>query len=103
MRRLTYTAHCPHPINFFDDVFRLPRHFDVLKASMVAAAELGAIHYVVHASVMPLVQAAGLEAAYEHQREWLTRGGDLAKSLAPKIFPPRATSILRDRPHVDRL
>lgn len=80
-RALTYTAHGPHPINFFDDMFRLPRHFEVLKASMEAAAELGAVHYVVHAGMTPLVQAAGLEAAYERQREWLTRGGDLAKAL----------------------
>ena len=80
-RSLAYTVHGPHPINFFDDVFRLPRHFDVLKASMECAAELGAVHYVVHAGMMPLIQLSGLEAAYERQRKWLTRGGDLAKSL----------------------
>ena len=33
-RALTYTAHGPHPINFFDDMFCLPRHFEVLKASI---------------------------------------------------------------------
>lgn len=80
-RPLTYTVHGPHPINFFDDVYRLPRHFDVLKASMDCAAELGAVHYVVHAGMMPLTQSAGLDAAYERQREWLSKAGDLAKTL----------------------
>ncbi len=80
-RNLTYTVHGPHPINFFDDVFRLPRHFEVLKASMECAAELQAAHYVVHAGMMPLTQSAGLDAAYERQREWLAKAGDLAKSL----------------------
>lgn len=80
-RGLTYTVHGPHPINFFDDVFRLPRHLDVLKASMDASAELGAVHYVVHAGMMPLIQSEGREAAYDRQREYLVRAGDHAKAL----------------------
>ena len=80
-RDVTYTVHGPHPINFFDDVFRLPRHFEVLEASLECAAELGAMHYVVHAGIMPLMQSHGLEAAYGRQREWLARGGDLAQKL----------------------
>ena len=80
-RGLTYTVHGPHPINFFDDVFRLPRHFEVLKASMEAAAELGAIHYVVHAGMMPVMQSQGLEVAYARQRDLLAQAGDMAKNL----------------------
>ncbi len=76
-----YTVHGPHPINFFDEPFRLPRHFEVLKASMDVAAELGAVHYVVHAGMTQHMQHTGLQAAYDRQREWLNRGGDYAKSL----------------------
>jgi hypothetical protein len=47
--RVRYTVHGPLAINFFDEPFRLPRHFDVLKASMEVSAELDAIHDVIHA------------------------------------------------------
>ena len=80
-REVQYSAHGPHPINFFDEAFRLPRHFEVLNASMEAAAELGAIHYVVHAGMTPHRQHAALQDAYDRQRDWLYRGGERAKSL----------------------
>ena len=41
-RSVTFTAHGPLAINFFDEPFRLQRHFDVLRASMEAAAEIAA-------------------------------------------------------------
>lgn len=78
-RGVTYSVHGPLAINFMDDAWRLPRHFDVLKASMEVAAEIGAEHYVMHSGLMPRQQAAGIEAGYERQREALSRAGDLAR------------------------
>ena len=63
-RPFRYTVHGPLAINFFDEAFRLPRHFDVLKASMEVSAELGAIHYVIHAGMMPVKQVPAIEDAY---------------------------------------
>jgi sugar phosphate isomerase/epimerase len=80
-RPFRYTVHGPLAINFFDEAFRLPRHFDVLKAAMEVSAELGAIHYVIHAGMMPMKEVPGIEDAYERQREWLARAGELADTL----------------------
>lgn len=80
-RSVAFTAHGPLAINFFDEAHRLPRHFDVMRASMEAAAEVGAIHYVVHSGVAPNQPLDGLEAAYERQRELLSRAGDLGRDL----------------------
>ncbi|AMJ60386.1 sugar phosphate isomerase/epimerase family protein [Bosea sp. PAMC 26642] len=79
-RKLAYTVHGPLAINFFDDPARLPRHFEVMKASLEIAAEVGAIHYVVHSGIMPTRPAEVIEAAYGRQREWLARIGDVAKT-----------------------
>ncbi len=81
-RPFRYTVHGPLAINFFDEAFRLPRHFDVLRASMEASAELGAIHYVIHAGMMPVKEVPGIEDAYRRQREWLARAGELAECSA---------------------
>lgn len=78
-RDVVYTSHGPLAINFFDEQFRLPLHFDVLRASLDVSAEAGAIHYVLHGGLAPTQQAAGLEAAYGRQREWIARAGDEAK------------------------
>lgn len=78
-RNLAFTAHGPLAINFMDEAWRLPRHLEVLKASLDVAAEVKSINYVVHAGVAPLQQANGLEDAYARQREWLAKGGDLAR------------------------
>lgn len=80
-RGVTYTVHGPLAINFFDEPYRLERHFEILKVSMEVAAELEAIHYVMHAGMMPVTQSKGLEAAYVRQRDYLHRAGDVAKSL----------------------
>lgn len=76
-----YSVHGPLAINFMDDAWRLPRHFEVLEASLEVAAEVGAGNYVIHSGIAPLQQAAGIEAAYARQREWLARGGDIAAGL----------------------
>lgn len=77
-RRLAYSVHGPLSINFMDESWRLPRHLEVLEASVEATAELGAEHYVLHSGLLPMQQAAGIEAAYGRQREWLARAGDIA-------------------------
>jgi sugar phosphate isomerase/epimerase len=78
-RNVTYTVHGPLAINFMDEPFRLSRHFEVLKASVEAAAELDAVHYVMHAGNCAMTQHEGLESAYARQREWLHRAGDLGR------------------------
>lgn len=78
-RDVIYSVHGPLAINFMDDAWRLDRHFEILKASLEVAAEIGAGHYVLHSGIAPLQQAAGIEAAYGRQREWLSRSGDLAR------------------------
>lgn len=77
-RGVGYTAHGPLAINFFDDPSRLQRHFDVLQASVEVAAEVGALHYILHSGIMPMAPAETIEAAYGRQRDWLSRAGDLA-------------------------
>lgn len=78
-RVVGFTIHGPLAINFMDEPYRLPRHMDVLKASLEVAAEVKATNYVLHAGMIPTQQAAGLEAGYDRQREWLSRGGDFAR------------------------
>ena len=80
-RPFRYTVHGPLAINFFDEAFRLPRHFEVLRAAMEASAALGAIHHVVHAGMMPVKPVPEIEDAYRRQRAWLARAGDLAETL----------------------
>lgn len=78
-RQVEYSVHGPLAINFLDDPFRLPRHMEILEASLEVAADVGAVNYVVHSGLLPVQQAAGIEAAYERQREWLFRAGDVAR------------------------
>lgn len=77
-RDVAYSVHGPLAINFMDEAWRLPRHMEVLKASLDVAAEVGAEHYVIHSGLVPQQQGEGVEAAYDRQREWLSRGGDIA-------------------------
>ena len=78
-RGVTYSTHGPLAINFMDEPYRIPRHMDVLAASLEVAAEIGAENYVVHSGLIPVQQGAGIEAAYERQRECLSRAGDIAR------------------------
>ncbi|MCG7504545.1 sugar phosphate isomerase/epimerase family protein [Mesorhizobium retamae] len=78
-RDVVYSVHGPLAINFMDEAYRLPRHFEVLQASLEVAAEVGAEHYVIHSGLMPMQQAAGVEAGYQRQREWLAKSGDIAR------------------------
>ncbi|MBK5570236.1 sugar phosphate isomerase/epimerase family protein [Ensifer sp. SSB1] len=78
-RDVLYSVHGPLAINFMDEAWRLPRHFEVLEASLEVAAEIGAEHYVMHSGLALRQQAAGTEAAYERQRHALSNAGDLAR------------------------
>jgi sugar phosphate isomerase/epimerase len=78
-RGLTYSVHGPLAINMMDEPYRLPRHRDVLVASLEVAAEIGAGHYVMHSGLAPVQQAAGLEACYARQRQELHWAGDAAR------------------------
>jgi sugar phosphate isomerase/epimerase len=80
-RDVGYSVHGPLGINFMDEPYRLPRHMDVLEASLEVAAEVGAEHYVIHSGLAPVQQSAGLEAAYDRQREYLAKAGDVARQL----------------------
>ncbi len=80
-RDVAFTVHGPLSINFMDEAYRLARHLEVLKASLEVAAEVKAGNYVVHTGIVPTQQAAGIDAAYARQREWLSRGGDIAREL----------------------
>jgi sugar phosphate isomerase/epimerase len=80
-RPFGYTVHGPLAINFMDDPVRLPRHFQVLKASLEVAKSVGAGHYVMHTGFLPLAASELIEAAYERQREWLARAGEEAAGL----------------------
>ena len=84
-RNVRYSVHGPLSINFFDDPARLPRHFEVLKASLEIAAEVGAVNYVLHSGLHPVAEAPVLEAAYARQREWLAKAGDVAADLGPLV------------------
>lgn len=77
-RDVAFTVHGPLALNFMDAAWRLPRHFEVLEASLDVAAAVGAGNYVLHAGVTPTEQAQGIECAYDRQREWLFRAGALA-------------------------
>lgn len=78
-RNVIYSVHGPLAINLMDEAWRLPRHFEVLEASLEVAAEIGAEHYVMHSGHVLLQQGAGIEAAYDQQREALSRAGDMAR------------------------
>lgn len=80
-RAVQFSAHGPLSINFFDEPYRCPLHFDVLKASLEVAARLGARNYVLHSGHRPRGRHEGRKIAFERQREWLARAGDVAKSL----------------------
>lgn len=79
-RACGYSVHGPLAINFMAEPWRIPRHFEVLTASLEVSAALGARHYVIHAGLVPMQPGAGIEAAYDRQREALSRAGDLARA-----------------------
>jgi sugar phosphate isomerase/epimerase len=77
-REVGLSVHGPIAINLLDDPARLPRHMDVLSASIEITAELGARTCVMHTGHCPAAPDDALDAAYERQREALRRAGELA-------------------------
>ncbi len=61
-RPFRYTVHGPLAINFFDEAFRLPRHFDVLRAAMEASAALGAKAFGNKETELPRLIRLGLDS-----------------------------------------
>lgn len=80
-RAVGYTIHGPLSINFMDDPWRLPRHREVLDASLEVAAEVGAVNYVIHSGLVPQGQSEGMGSARARQREWLAAAGEHAGSM----------------------
>lgn len=78
-RSVDYSVHGPLAINFMDEAYRLPRHMEVLQASLEVAAEVGAENYVIHSGLTAIQQGDGIEAAYQRQREWLAKAGEAAR------------------------
>jgi sugar phosphate isomerase/epimerase len=78
-RKVNFSVHGPLAINFMDESWRLPRHFEVLEASLDVTAEVGAEHYVIHSGLIRALQGDGVEAALGRQREWLAKAGDVAR------------------------
>lgn len=78
-RGLGYVLHGHLGINLMEDPFRLPLHLDVLRANIEAAGALSCRNLVIHSGFVPTVQSAGIEAAFERQREHLSRMGDVAR------------------------
>ncbi len=77
-RKVAYSVHGPLAINFMDEEYRLPRHMDVLKASLEITAEVGAENYVIHSGLTRNQQGDGIETAYGRQRDWLSIAGKIA-------------------------
>jgi len=78
-RRLDYSLHGPKSINFCDHPDRLARHFEVLRAYLDIAADIGAYHYVLHSGRTQAQPFGAILDANKRQQEWLQRAGDLAK------------------------
>jgi sugar phosphate isomerase/epimerase len=77
-RGLNYTAHGPLGINFMHPRDALGRHHSVARATIEVAAEIGAVHLVLHTGHMPGQDEAAIDAAYGAQRDALHSLGDIA-------------------------
>lgn len=77
-RGLGFTAHGPIAINFMQGPEVIGRHLAVAKATVGLAAEIGAVHLVLHTGHMPAQSEAAIEAAYAAQREAFAALGETA-------------------------
>ncbi len=69
-------------------------------AALEATAELGAQHYVIHSGMIPAQQGDGLTAAYDRQREALSRAGDLARQHGLQLCVETLFGGFEGRVHV---
>jgi sugar phosphate isomerase/epimerase len=77
-RGLGFTAHGPIAVNFMQGPEAFPRHLAVANATVELAAEIGAVHLVLHTGYLPAQSEAAIEAAYAAQREAFAAIGELA-------------------------
>jgi sugar phosphate isomerase/epimerase len=77
-RPFGYTVHGPLGLNLMTSSDAIAFHKDVLKASLELTAELGGVHYVIHAGVPPPDDREDVERRYAQQREILTEVGPFA-------------------------
>lgn len=75
-RPLRYTVHGPLGVNLFVEPERLGRHTDVLRGAMDAAAEIGAVRFVVHAGYTSPDHIPTIADCYARQRECLFAAGE---------------------------
>jgi sugar phosphate isomerase/epimerase len=93
-RGLGYTAHGPLAFNLMAPRELLNRHIAVAKASIEVAAEIGAVHIVLHSGNMPGQDEAAIEEAYAVQRDAYASLGEAAAAhsivIAVENTPPLA-------------
>ncbi len=77
-RGVGYTVHGPIAANFMDPPDRVARHLAVARATIEIAAELGAVHLILHTGSVRADSDADIEAAYGAQRRTLAALGDFA-------------------------
>jgi sugar phosphate isomerase/epimerase len=79
-RGVGYTAHGPIAVNFMAPRELLPRHLAVAKATIEVAAEIGAVHLVLHTGLITGQDEAAIEAAYTVQRDAYASLAGIAES-----------------------
>jgi sugar phosphate isomerase/epimerase len=77
-RGVGFTLHGPIAVNFMQGPEIIARHLAVAKANVELAAEIGAVHLVLHTGHMPAQSEAAIEAAYAAQREAFAALGEIA-------------------------
>jgi sugar phosphate isomerase/epimerase len=77
-RGVGFTVHGPIAVNFMQGPEVMARHLAVAKATVELAAEIGAVHLVLHTGHMPAQSEAEIEAAYAAQREAFAALGEFA-------------------------
>lgn len=78
-RKLGFTVHGPLATNFFDPSHVCERHLEVLRVCLEVAAEIGAVHYVMHTGFLRRGAETALEDAFARQRDYLARAGEIAR------------------------
>jgi sugar phosphate isomerase/epimerase len=73
-----YTVHGPIAVNFMHPPEFAARHLTAARATIEVAAEIGAVHLVLHTGYTVAQDEAGIEAAYARQREAFASLGDVA-------------------------
>ncbi|MDZ4791063.1 MAG: sugar phosphate isomerase/epimerase [Hyphomicrobiales bacterium] len=80
-RSYRYTVHGPLGVNLMDIAERLPLHKSVMQVSLEAAAELGAVHYVLHSGFIDAPRQNDAASLHAQQRDILSEFAPIAESL----------------------